>query len=144
MHPLRRFAPPILVDWARAMFRRKANWKFAPHGWAEREKSDSAAGWNAEDVLATYKRKWPLFQQLISGPGPLGIAHESACDRRDDVFSHNVVMSFGYVLGLAARGRPAISFLDWGGGIGHYYLLAKALLPEVAIDYHCKDVPLLA
>jgi putative methyltransferase (TIGR04325 family) len=37
-----------------------------------------------------------------------------------------------------------MSMLDWGGGIGHYYILAKALLPDVEIDYHCKDVPVLA
>ena len=33
--------------------------------------------------------------------------------------------------------------LDGGGGIGHYYLLAQALLPGVEIVYHCKDVPAL-
>ena len=32
--------------------------------------------------------------------------------------------------------------LDWGGGLGHYYLLAKTFLPEnFRLDYHCKDVP---
>jgi len=37
-----------------------------------------------------------------------------------------------------------LSMFDWGGGIGHYYVLAKSLLPDVEIDYHCKDLPLLA
>ncbi len=51
-------------------------------------------------------------------------------------------MTFGYVAALAARGLDTLSLLDWGGGIGHYYVLARALLPGVGIDYHCKDVPL--
>jgi len=33
--------------------------------------------------------------------------------------------------------------LDWGGGIGHYYAYGRALLPEGALDYHCRDLPLL-
>jgi hypothetical protein len=33
--------------------------------------------------------------------------------------------------------------LDWGGAAGHYYLYSRALLPEVAIDYHCYEVPAL-
>jgi putative methyltransferase (TIGR04325 family) len=34
--------------------------------------------------------------------------------------------------------------LDWGGAIGHYYLISQKLLPDLQIDYHCKDVPVLA
>jgi putative methyltransferase (TIGR04325 family) len=34
--------------------------------------------------------------------------------------------------------------LDWGGGIGHYYLLAKNLMPALDIEYHCKDAPVFA
>jgi putative methyltransferase (TIGR04325 family) len=53
------------------------------------------------------------------------------------------MMSYGYVLGRAARNKTKISVLDWGGGAGHYYLYSKALLPEVTFDYHCVDVPAL-
>ena len=52
-------------------------------------------------------------------------------------------MAYAYVLTLAARKKDQISLLDWGGGIGHYCILGRALLPEVEIDYHCKDVPIL-
>jgi len=55
-----------------------------------------------------------------------------------------MLVSYGYVLALAARQREQISVLDWGGGIGHYLPLSRALLPGVEIDYHCKDVPVLA
>jgi putative methyltransferase (TIGR04325 family) len=52
-------------------------------------------------------------------------------------------MCFGYVLVLAHAGQPKLSMLDWGGGLGHYLLLAQTLSPGVEVDYHCKDVPLL-
>jgi putative methyltransferase (TIGR04325 family) len=52
-------------------------------------------------------------------------------------------MVYAYVLALAAKTKDRVSILDWGGGIGHYYVLSKALLPDVGIDYHCKDLPLL-
>jgi putative methyltransferase (TIGR04325 family) len=81
---------------------------------------------------------------MVAGTGPLGIAHESELTTDVDVFAHNLVMAFGYVLGLAAQGGPALSMLDWGGGVGHYCLLAHALHPTLAIEYYCKDVPRLA
>jgi putative methyltransferase (TIGR04325 family) len=55
---------------------------------------------------------------------------------------HNTFMTFGYVAALAAlRGDRSVSILDWGGGLGHYWLLARALLPGVETEYHCKDLP---
>ena len=36
-----------------------------------------------------------------------------------------------------------MSVLDWGGGMGHYALIAHAVLPEVAIDYTVMDLPAL-
>jgi len=81
---------------------------------------------------------------MVQGTGPLGVAHESALTTREDVRSQNAVMAFGYSLALTAGGSRNLSMLDWGGGIGHFYLLARALLPQVDIEYHCKDVPLLS
>jgi len=57
------------------------------------------------------------------------------------VAAHNVSMSFAYVLSRAARSREKLSVLDWGGTFGHYYLIARAVLPEIDLDYHCFDVP---
>ena len=52
-------------------------------------------------------------------------------------------MAYAYAIDLAARKKDRISLLDWGGGIGHYYIINKALLPKVTIDYHCKNLLLL-
>ena len=51
---------------------------------------------------------------------------------------------FGYVLALAARHRPRISVLDYGGNLGDYYWLARALVPDVQLDYHCKELEKVA
>jgi putative methyltransferase (TIGR04325 family) len=52
-------------------------------------------------------------------------------------------MAFGYVLTLAARLKTRLSVLDWGGGLGHYYVLARTLEPDLELDYHCMDLPLM-
>jgi putative methyltransferase (TIGR04325 family) len=119
-------------------------WEYLPKGWAYAQRHPDNQAWNDPSILEVYRRKWPVFERLVAGSGPLGIAHESDLTTDSDLLSHNLVLTFGYVLGLAAQGRSAVSMLDWGGGIGHYCLLARALLPGVALEYHCKDMPLLA
>lgn len=147
----RRLFPPILADagrWVRDKTRRSRlglpEWEYIPEGWAYARTHPEVKGWNVPDILEVYKRKWPKFVAMIEGTGPLGIAHESDLNTNTDIYSHNTIMSFAYAITLAAQRLDALSMLDWGGGIGHYYLLAKAILPGVKIVYHCKDVPLLA
>jgi putative methyltransferase (TIGR04325 family) len=53
-------------------------------------------------------------------------------------------MCFAYVLARAAHQRDRISMLDWGGGLGQYGLLARALVPEVEVEYHCHELALMA
>ena len=60
---------------------------------------------------------------------------------RDDPFAQNVVLSFGHALSLAAHRRDKLSILDWGGAVGHYYELARRLVPDVHFDYHCAELP---
>ena len=91
-----------------------------------------------------YKTKWPAYVSQLEGTRPFGLAHESVLSTTTDPIFHNIMMSYGYALGLASRLKTSISLLDWGGGIGHYYLISRALIPDLKIDYHCKDVPVLA
>lgn len=51
---------------------------------------------------------------------------------------------FGYVLAMASRQQQKISVLDYGGNVGDYYWLARALLPDVQLDYHCKELAKVA
>ena len=119
--------------------RREPEWEYVPGGWP-RIVAGRDEGWEAPGVLATYQSKWPSFVQAVEGPGPLGVAHEATPITRDLPGAHNTIMSYGYVLALVSRGKSAVSLLDWGGGVGHYYLLGQSLLPDVQLDYHCKDV----
>jgi putative methyltransferase (TIGR04325 family) len=50
-------------------------------------------------------------------------------------------MSFGYVLGRVAEQRASVSVLDWGGGLGHYYVYARVLFPALKLGYVIKDFP---
>lgn len=105
--------------------------------WPAAETSEPA--W--DDMAATLAERWPAFVDACSGTAPLDVAHEAAeHTARNDAF-HNTYMTFGYVLTLAARSRPRLSVMDWGGGLGHYRVIAESLLPDVDFDYHVKDLP---
>lgn len=113
-----------------------------PEGW-----SRSVTGWDGGTVAEAYLAKWAEWVAALEGPGPLGVYHEARAGdplRRDDMSSHNMLVSFAYVLARAAHGRDAISVLDWGGGLGHYAVLARAVLPDVTFEWHCREVPSVA
>jgi putative methyltransferase (TIGR04325 family) len=154
----KRCLPPIIIDAGRYLlkgngrlqesaYRELPEWEYVPEGW--RSKDPRIKGWNVESIVETNKAKWPEFLRLVQGSGPveqahrLGVAYEGAVLSSDDYATHNTIMSYGYVIARAAWKRDRISLLDWGGGIGHYYVISKALLPEIEIDYHCKDLPLI-
>ena len=124
----------------------RPEWEHVPEGWA-RAADPVVKGWDVDAIVDAYRRRWPSFVHAVEGPGPLGVAHEvpeGVEVPRDERGAHNTVMSFAYVLARAAHRREELSLLDWGGGPGHYCLIARALLPEVSLDYHSKDVAKLA
>lgn len=121
----------------------RPEWEYVPEGWARARTDAALKGWNVEGVLETYKRKWPSFLAAVEGTGPLGVSHESSEIVRDDFWAHNTIVSYAYVLARTAHGAVGVQILDWGGGIGHYYVVSRVVLPEVDVFYHCRDVPLL-
>jgi putative methyltransferase (TIGR04325 family) len=132
--------------WQRIRAARPASrpeWEYVPAGWSAAQHNAAIKGWNDTSVLETYKAKWPTFVDAVQGCGPLSASPESPTSRDNDVAAHNATMVYAYALALAAHRLERISMLDWGGGIGHYLLIGQALLRGVAIDYSCKDVPLL-
>jgi putative methyltransferase (TIGR04325 family) len=94
-------------------------------------------------VVSTQLARWAAFVRSVEGSSPLGLSNEAAGPTEQDYATHNTVMSFGYVLARAAQGLSRVSMLDWGGGIGHYCVYARALLPGVPLEYHCRDLSLL-
>ncbi len=138
---IRMLLPPIALRaarWLRPLLR------YAPEGWETRLSADQR-GWNAARVIDEEKAKWELFLKNLEGAGPLGFSHESSdLSETRNVSFHNIHLIYAYVLALAAHRKDLVSVLDWGGGLGHYHRLGRALLPGVALDYHVKEVPALA
>ena len=136
------FIPPLVfkgVHYIQNLFG-KPDLEFAPDAWQTRLTDGRNKGWNVDSVIDTEKAKWNSFSRNLEGPGPLGFSHEHTdlSEIRNPNF-HNVHISYAYVLALAAHQKNRISVLDWGGALGHYYLIGKAVLPDVTIDFHVKE-----
>jgi putative methyltransferase (TIGR04325 family) len=152
---LRAVLPPVVVSAARRVRRgagiQLPEWEYVPEGWA-RQRRDAHVGWDAGAVGDAHRAIWGRWLDAVAGNGPLGVdfwrymreAQGGTDFERNMGWAHNHVMTFGYVLARTAQRRQAISVLDWGSGVGQYYPLARALVPDVRIDYHCKDVPELS
>jgi putative methyltransferase (TIGR04325 family) len=103
-------------------------------------------GWLHPSIVDTQVTKWNGFAESVRRPNALGVAHEAKPGVAVNVSSHNILMTFGYVLGraIATRRDQPVRVLDWGGGIGHYALLARQLYPEATINYTiCELQPLV-
>lgn len=126
--------PPILEEILKKLARyfnlKKEQLEYIPEGWDYLRK---VKGWNVSSVLHYYISHWDEFVETIKSKRPIGT----------DLVGHNTFITFSYVLLFASRGKKRIRMLDWGGGIGHYYILSKTIIPDVRIDYVCKDVPVL-
>ncbi len=147
---VRGISPPFLLAaarpirrWFRRFSRRPLEWEFIPEGWAAA--GAHIGGWNVDSVLDAYRVKLPAFRQALIGPGPIGFPTSAGLRLGEpNIAEQNTVLAFAYSLSLASRRKDRITVLDWGGGLGYFYFLSRALLPgDVEIEYHCKDVPLI-
>ncbi len=125
---------PVAINSIRYVF---SEMEYVPQGW------HAIKGWHDPHVADAQAVHWPTLVNNLAGPGPLGVSHLPSHTTREDLADHNIMMSYGYVLAMAAGKKARLSILDWGGGAGHYYLYTKALLPEIGIEYHCYDIPQL-
>lgn len=127
--------PPFVTRALRRLVARvRGDWVLSPEGWT------AAQGWGSPSVAKAQLERWPAFVAELRGTTPLDFAN-SRVRAEPDLGMHNAVMAYGYVLGRAAHMRPSVRVLDWGGGLGHYRLLAAALFPDVELDYTCVDLP---
>jgi putative methyltransferase (TIGR04325 family) len=132
--------PPGAIRIVRLLmdFVRQASYEYVPEGWV-REKENT--GWNSESVADSRRRQWDTIQKAYEGAEPLGFEGVPVnCRTVKDLRRHNLLVSFAYVLALAARCKKVLRVLDWGGDIGSYRLLSEAVLKGVPIDYHCAEV----
>lgn len=111
-------------------------WEYVPEGWAR-----PAKGRDLEAVARAYRAAWPEYLAAIRAPNPLGVHYETARVTTGDVPAHNLLVAFAYVVALAARGRSRLSVLDWGGGLGHFWALARSVVPGLDLEYHVSETP---
>jgi putative methyltransferase (TIGR04325 family) len=145
-HIARQILPPIVAEWLRNVRDRRqgalpTEWEYQPAGWPTVE--HGGEGWNDDSVVATQLARWPAFVRSVESGAPFGLSLHAAGDPELDYGVHNTVMSFGYVLARASARRSHLVMLDWGGALGQYSIYARALMPDLDIEYHCRDLPQL-
>lgn len=116
---------------------------YAPGGW--RTAVPAARTFEGAAYLESKETEWrevwkPFVNSLAAG----GIATEHPADPLNDrISAHNTWMTYAYVVSMAAaHGRP-LKILDYGAGLGHCYGVARALLPGIPLEYHCKELSAL-
>lgn len=145
---LKEILPPFLVKFIKWIWgilpKSGPEYELIPEGWRSEQLNNRIKGWNVEDILKVYLSRWPAFVASAQSTKPLGCSPEETEPGHFDLIYHNTLLVFGYSLAIATHEKKKIKILDWGGGIGHYYLLSKVLAPGLEIEYTCKDVPVLA
>jgi len=145
-HIGRLLLPPLLVRSLAPLWpsRERPALEYLPEGWKALDQNGNIGGWNTESVIVAERAKWEAFRNNLDGAGPLGFSHENNdLTVTDNISFHNIHLTYAYVLALAAWQTSKISVLDWGGGLGHYYAIGKAMFPELGLDYYCHEVPLM-
>jgi putative methyltransferase (TIGR04325 family) len=129
----------------RTVFGAQSGMEYAPNSWKTSQSGEEWKGWNVERIVNAKKAHWNEFCEKVQGTGPLVYSPESVdvIDSRK-VSIHNVYMTYAYVLALAAHRKTHVSVLDYGGGVGHFYQIGLTLLPDVTLEFHCKEVFLMA
>lgn len=122
-------------DFKRRLLRSEHRIAYAPKGWA----TPLPAGASSQDYWTTFiTRERSACEKLIARVH----AGEPVLARDGD--EHLKHVTFGDVLALAAGRKQKVTVLDYGGNLGDYYWLGKALVPGVDLEYHCKELPALA
>ena len=138
---MQRLLPPVAIDFIKNNlgYIGLAPWKYVPEGF---DYKINSKGWDMAEIAKLQHDKWDDYVKIIKGVSPLGINHESSnSNEYVDPFFHNLLISFAYVLTLSGIKKQKINFLDWGGGIGHYGLLAEELVKPAGLEvnYFCYD-----
>jgi putative methyltransferase (TIGR04325 family) len=96
-------------------------------------------------VVDAYRDKLPRFRAAIKAPAPIGILTEANSDATHASSYHqNVILEFAYAAARARGEASHLSVLDWGGGFGYLSFVLAELYPDLIVDYHVRDVPLVA
>jgi len=134
---LQRLTPPLLWNFGKACKRRLFlsvdHMAYAPRGWATPLPGgiDRHAYW-----AMLIARERVVYQRFVTR-----VRNGESLLEENEEIKHAV---FGYVLALTAQAKRHVAVLDYGGNLGEYYWLARALVPGVSLEYHCKELPAVA
>lgn len=106
-------------------------WEYRPQGWSE--DAAEVPGWDLPSVLATFEDRLAIMQRRRGATVPVG----------GDLKMHNDLMAIGLAAARAALGLGAVRslcMLDWGGALAMHREALRLLLPELRLDYHCRDL----
>lgn len=104
------------------------DWMFRPQGWSRDD--ESAPGWGARSAIETMADRFELMRRRRGSTVALG----------GDARMQGELMAVAYAAARAADPDRKLSVLDWGGGVGLHAEALSLLLPEVALDYHCREL----
>jgi putative methyltransferase (TIGR04325 family) len=121
-----------------------AEWEYVAEGWEAEKNNDKIKGWNVESVLEGYRADWQNYLDTLDRILSFDLFVNPDGSNSIDLNFYKMITSYAYAFLTATRNKSSISMLDWGGAIGHYYLVSQKIVPDLKIDYHCKEVPVLA
>lgn len=134
-HIARSLMPPALWSAARAVKERirptEHRIAYAPAGWATPLAGSNETFWDV--FIARERAACARLIADLNASRPL-LAEDS------DV-KH---MVFAYTLTMMSASHRRLAVLDYGSHLGDYYWRAAAQLPDVALEYHCKELPRVA
>ncbi len=129
--------PPIIVRVAERLG--SSDWEYVADHWPKDDQR--SFGWDDSSVVENMRENWPAYSKAVGGTAPL--AFWPWFTAAPDMHAHNVLMTWGYVLARAAWGKTRLAVLDWGGAVGNYAAVGKALLPDVELEFTIKERPAL-
>ena len=134
---LQSILPPLLwnvgKDFKRRLFRSVDHFAYAPEGWSTRLPASATSQDYWHSFIARERSACAALRARVQ-------AREPMVTPDGDVKE----VLFGYVLALAALDKQKLTVLDYGGSLGDYYWLGTALVPDVDLEYHCKELPKVA
>ena len=141
------FLPPVALKAARrarARWRRTPvlhEWEVLPGGFEAARRDPKIKGWNEESVVRANAKSALEFRARLESKTPLGLQNVGDSTDFGALVTHATAMNFGVALGRALGAQTRPSLLDWGGALGNYFYLTRALRPDLELQYTLKEMP---
>jgi len=138
--------PPLVAEAVRAV-RRKVSperpvWELVRGGWPEVHRDQRIRGWDLPTAVeASATRARELVTANLAGRLPFGLTEANANHPAASIEFHNTAESFVHAFLSSTRMMRHASILDWGGGVGQYWEICRAVAPDLELDYHCRELP---